>query len=264
MAGDDLRRSARPAACAVGEHDEVVADALELGDDVRRENDRHAVSTTASITAFRNSRRASGSSEATGSSSSSSSRPLGERQRQRDLRLLAAGKLADLLLERKAETLDPRGGQLLVPARVELAPERERLADVKPRCSGWSCATNPSRGSTLLRSRRGERPNTLDVAASSARRVRSRGAGASSCRRRSGRRAPSPIRRDLERAVAQRPASSRTACRARRANRDGVVLMRPSRPPRPHRVGEERGDRLVVEACRAGAPDPTLERSAAP
>ena len=55
-------------------------------------------------------------------------RPLGERERERDLRLLAARELADLLVERQAERLDPLGAQRVVPARVELAAELQRLA----------------------------------------------------------------------------------------------------------------------------------------
>ena len=55
--------------------------------------------------------------------------PLGERERERDLRLLAAGELADLLVERQPQALDPLAGDRVVPARVQLAAELERLAD---------------------------------------------------------------------------------------------------------------------------------------
>ena len=74
------------------------------------------VSATASITDCRNSRRASGSSEATGSSSSEQLRPLRERERERDLRLLAAGELADLLVERQPELLDPLAARARRPS----------------------------------------------------------------------------------------------------------------------------------------------------
>ena len=73
MACDDLvdRRGSERA--RVGQDHEVVAHPLEIGDDVRGEDHCHAVSLTTSITVFMNSRRASGSSDATGSSRISSS-----------------------------------------------------------------------------------------------------------------------------------------------------------------------------------------------
>ena len=42
---------------------------------------------------------------------------LRERERERDLRLLAAGELSDLAVERQAELLDARARELVVPAR---------------------------------------------------------------------------------------------------------------------------------------------------
>ena len=115
-AGGGSRRSRDRAGqlrAAGGERHQVVAHALELGHDVRREDTVTPPSATASRTPFRNSRRASGSSEATGSSSTQQPRLLGERERQRDLRLLAAGELADLL--RRA------AGRAARPARARAA-----------------------------------------------------------------------------------------------------------------------------------------------
>ena len=129
VARDDLRDRSVQLRGALGERDQVIADALELGDDVGGENDRdplvddglhHRVQELAARERVERGHRLVEQQQP---------RLLGERQRQRDLCLLAAGELTDLLLRGKAETLDSRGGQLLVPARVELAPVRERLGD---------------------------------------------------------------------------------------------------------------------------------------
>ena len=129
VAGDDLRDRSVQLRGALGERDQVIADALELGDDVGRENDRdplvdddlhHRIQELAARERVERGHRLV-----------EQQQPwlLGERERQRDLCLLAAGELADLLLRGKAETLDSRGRQLLVPARVELAPVPERVRD---------------------------------------------------------------------------------------------------------------------------------------
>ena len=113
----------------MGERDQVVADALELGDDVGRENDsdslvdddlHHRVQELAARKRVERCHRLVEQQQ---------SWLLGERQRERDLCLLAAGELTDLLLRGQAETLDSHRSQLLVPARVELAPVRECLGD---------------------------------------------------------------------------------------------------------------------------------------
>ena len=87
------------------------------------------VSVTACSTPVRNSRRASGSSDATGSSSSSSSRPFRQSERERDLGLLASRERADALTSRQAQLVDPPVGDRVVPARIQLTAELERLAD---------------------------------------------------------------------------------------------------------------------------------------
>ena len=66
------RRCPRGGRAPPREQDDVVADALDVGDHVRGDHDRRRVSATPSISSCRNSRPASGSSRANGSSSRSS------------------------------------------------------------------------------------------------------------------------------------------------------------------------------------------------
>ena len=56
-------------------------------------------------------------------------RPLGERERERELRLLASGQPSDLLPKREPEPREPTGRQIAFPARVELAAQLEHLCD---------------------------------------------------------------------------------------------------------------------------------------
>ena len=129
VAGDDLRDRSVQLRGAPGEGDQVIADALELGDDVRRQDDgdpfvdddlHHRVQ---ELTAGERVERCHRFVE------QQQLWPLGERKRQRDLSLLAAGELSHLLLRGQAETFDAGRGQALVPVRVELAPVPQRLGD---------------------------------------------------------------------------------------------------------------------------------------
>ena len=119
------------------------------------------VSTTASITAFRNSRRASGSSEATGSSSTqqlaaawrarASARPA-PAGRPRAYRPSASGQ---------AEPLDPREAASVVPARIELAAELEHVGDREvPVAADGPARRSRAAAAASFASRRGERPST--------------------------------------------------------------------------------------------------------
>ena len=85
-------------------------------------------SATAAMTDCRNSRRASGSSEATGCPAGAV-RTLRQSECQSQLGLLSAGELPGLLAEWQPELVDPVPGEGLIPARVELASELERLGD---------------------------------------------------------------------------------------------------------------------------------------
>ena len=110
-------------------------------------------SATASINDCRNSRRASGSSEATGSSSTSSLGPLGEGERR--ARPEPAGRRRACRPSVRAECRAP-GQPPHAPARrpsegSTYGPASSISASLKPRCRGWSWATNPTRGSTRLR-----------------------------------------------------------------------------------------------------------------
>ena len=130
---DGWRRSPRSirSSCVVpvGERDQVIADALELGDDVGGENDGDPFSTTASITAFRNSRRASGSSEATGSSSSNSRGRLASASVSATCACWPPESWPIFCFAERPRRSTRRGSQPLVPARVELAAVPERLGD---------------------------------------------------------------------------------------------------------------------------------------
>ena len=113
-----------PVSCvrAVGERDEVIADALELGDDVGRENDRYAVVDDGLHHRIQELAPRERVERGDRLVEQQQLRLLGERQRQRDLRLLAAGKLADLLLDGKAETLDSQRGQRWSQLGLSLRP----------------------------------------------------------------------------------------------------------------------------------------------
>src|SRR5581483_10952582 len=59
-------------------------------------------------------------------------RLLRERERERDLRLLPARELPDLLAKREPELLDAPNRGVLVPPRVQLRAEPERVGDREP------------------------------------------------------------------------------------------------------------------------------------
>ena len=151
------------------------------------------VSTTASITALRNSRRASGSSEATGSSSSSSSGRLASASVSATCACWPPESLPTFCVERQVQALDPLARERVVPARVELAPEPERLADREAAVQRVVLRDEADAREHARRPRRcGERPSTRDARRRSASAGRRRAGAASSCRRRWGRRARSP------------------------------------------------------------------------
>ena len=84
---------------------------------------------TISMSPWRNSRRASGSRLATGSSSRRSSGRFANGQGQRELCPLASRERSRLLAWVEAELIDPALGELLVPVRVEVRAHAEVLGD---------------------------------------------------------------------------------------------------------------------------------------
>ena len=107
----------------------MVADALEVGDDVRREDHGHAGLRDDLHHRLQELAPRERVERGDRLVEQQQLGPLRERERERDLRLLAAGELADLLPEREPELLDARVRERVVPGRVELAAERQRLGD---------------------------------------------------------------------------------------------------------------------------------------
>ena len=195
---DELRAGPR-------EDHEVVADAFEVGDDVRGEHDRdrrlgndlhHRVQ---ELPPSKRIERGDGLVE------EQELRSLRERQRERDLGLLSDGELPDLLIQRKAQPLDPLQRDALVPARVELAAELERLADREATVERVLLGDEPDTREQPPRVLSGHLPE--DAHATGARLAKAdgeleqgrlaRAVRADERRHRTG--------RDLERAVAERP-----------------------------------------------------------
>ena len=116
----------------LGEDHEVVADPFEVGHDVGREDDRHPRLRDDLHHRLHELAPRERVERRDRLIEKEQLRSLRERQRQRDLSLLAAGELADLLFERQPQSLDPVEGCALVPARVELPAELQRLADREP------------------------------------------------------------------------------------------------------------------------------------
>ena len=111
------------------EDHEVIADPFEVGDDVRGEDHRHAGVGDDLHHRLQELPPRERVERGDGLVEQQELRPLRERERERHLGLLPAGELSDLLAGREAEQLDAPDGDLLVPARIELATELQRLAD---------------------------------------------------------------------------------------------------------------------------------------
>ncbi len=110
---------------AVRKHDQVVGHPFQLGDHVRRQHDGDPSAATAASTESMKSCRASGSSAASGSSRTSRSGRLASAIAERELRLLAAGQLADLLIG-----LDAKAGEAAVGPR-----RSQREVQVRATCT---------------------------------------------------------------------------------------------------------------------------------
>ena len=145
VGGEQRRRRRRRPDPGVDQHDQVVADPLEVGDQVRGQHDAELVLGDGLHQVLQE--------LAPGQRVEARDRlvedqqlgPLGEAEGQRELGALAAGELAGLLARVEAEPLDPARGQRVVPARVEpgarAAGGRRR---VSPAYVGVSWATKPT------------------------------------------------------------------------------------------------------------------------
>ncbi len=132
MRAEDLVDLPRELNAARREDDEGVTHALELRDDVRREHHGepllgHGLHQRLQELAARK-RIERGhrlvEHEQLG--------PFGQGERERDLRLLAPGKPADLLTERDAEPGQPRPREVVVPPGVQLPAQLEHLRELEP------------------------------------------------------------------------------------------------------------------------------------
>ena len=133
MARDDLvDRRRRAARCRGREDHEVIADPLEVGDDVRREHDGHA------RLGDRLHHRSAGTrggradrATATGSSSTSSSGRLASASVSATCACWPPESVPTFWLERQPERSMRSQRERVVPARVELAAERQHLRDAE-------------------------------------------------------------------------------------------------------------------------------------
>ena len=201
------------------------------------------VSLTASITVFMNSRRASGSSEATGSSSSSSSGRLASASVSATCACWPPESFPTLRSSGRPRRSIRARARVVVPARVELAAELQRLRDREARGG----AGDPARRSRRAGARRPRRVAAsgrarCTVAGASAASGRRRAGAASSCRRRSGRRARSPSPPGSRACSRAAPSWSRSACRGPRSRSGRGAHATLDDRGRPQRVGEQRGD----------------------
>ena len=121
---------ARQPASAPGKNDEMIADSLQLGDDMRGQDHRQPASRlTASITVCKNSRRASGSRVARGSSKISRSGHFASASVKATCACCPPDSLPTLPLQWNARASPARArATLSSKRRVELAPERQHLS----------------------------------------------------------------------------------------------------------------------------------------
>ena len=171
VARDDLvDRRRRAERARVREDHEVVADALEVGDDVRREHDgdpvsldrlHHRVQELAARERVERRHRLVEQQQLG---------PLRERERQRDLRLLAARELADLAVEREPEPLDPRARERRRPSvGLSLRPSFSVSRDGEAAVQRMVLRDEPDAAAAARpRRARGTRPSTATSPASAA------------------------------------------------------------------------------------------------
>ena len=115
-----------------GEHDQVVTDSLEIGDEMRGEHHAdvvigdHLHECSEELAPGKRIQSGHGfvEEEKLGS--------LGDRHREGELRPLATGEGARPLVRIEIETGDPLPGEVVVPARIHLRPEAEVVGDAQP------------------------------------------------------------------------------------------------------------------------------------
>lgn len=144
--------------------DEVVADALQVGDDVGGEQDGHSALGGGFHEGLEEGAPGQGIERGGGLVQHEQLRSLGERQRQGDLGALATRELANTATQGDAEPREPLLGDGIVPGMVQFAPHREHLGDgeapVERLLLGhWT--TKPMRGNTSLGWACGARPKIV-------------------------------------------------------------------------------------------------------
>ena len=117
----------------VDEHDEVVTDPLQVGDEVGREDDAGAVLGDHLHQALKKLAPGEGIEARDRLVEHEQLRTLRHRQGERELGALAAGQLARLLAGVEPELLDPCLGERFVPARVHPCAEPQVIANRQSR-----------------------------------------------------------------------------------------------------------------------------------
>ena len=117
----------------VDEHDEVVADPLQVGDDVRGEHDAQLVlghRLHEDLQELPPGQRVEAGHRLV---EDQQLRPLGQAEGEGELGALAAGQLAGALGRVEAEPVDPGPGHRVVPARVEVRAQPQVVGDAEAR-----------------------------------------------------------------------------------------------------------------------------------
>jgi hypothetical protein len=136
VAGDQLLdRAGRPHR-SPGEHDHPVADPFQLGDHVRGDDDGQGVVGDGGHQPAHEVEPRDRVEAGDRLVEHQQRRPLGQRHRQRDLRLLAAGQGLDLAFERDTEPGHAPLGRLLIPGRFMQRPRWNMSVTLKSWYSG--------------------------------------------------------------------------------------------------------------------------------
>jgi hypothetical protein len=128
---DDVLDGRRELHVRPGKEDQVVADALEVGDDVRREEHGQAAVRDRLHQRLKELAPRERVESRDGLVEDEQLGALRERERERNLGLLPARQRPDLLLERDPQAREPAPREGVVPTRVELAPGPQHLVDPK-------------------------------------------------------------------------------------------------------------------------------------
>ena len=129
MAGKDVVNRPVQLRSAVREDDQTVADALEVGDDVRREHDADAGLGDRLDDGVQKLAPRQRVERGDGLVEQQQLRSFGQREGQRNLGLLSARERPEWLVERKTELVDASRCERVVPVRIQLSSQPQRLAD---------------------------------------------------------------------------------------------------------------------------------------